>query len=109
MAMGEQGTVNITAKMMNDILDAVADYQGKASALAGQLESTIGGLIPSNFEGAAANGFKAFYNKTFTAEDGVNKGLENLLNVIKQIAEETLKAIPGSDGLDDKLAEGNNQ
>lgn len=109
MAMGQEGTVNITAKMMNDILDAVTDYQGKASTLAGQLESTIGGLIPSSFDGAAASGFKAFYNKTFTSEDGVNKGLENLLNVIKQIAEETLKAIPGSDGLDDKLAEGNNQ
>lgn len=109
MAMGNTGTVNITAKMMQDIVQAVDEYQAKASALAGQLESTVTGLIPGKFSGAAANGFKAFYDKTFTAEDGINKGIENLLNTIKQIAEETLKAIPGSNGLDDQLAEGNNQ
>lgn len=109
MAMGSTGTINITKKMMDDIIQAVEDYQAKTSALAGQLDSVVTGLIPSNFEGAAANGFKAFYDKTFTAEDGVNKGLENLLNTIRQMAEETSKAIPDSNGLDDQLAEGNNQ
>lgn len=109
MAMGSTGTINITAKMMNDIIDAVEDYRGKANSLASEFDSTVNGLIPSSFEGAAATGYKAFYEKTFTAEEGVNKGLENLLNTIKQIAEETLKAIPGGDGLDDQLGEGNNQ
>ncbi len=109
MAMGSTGTVNITAKMMQDIVQAVEEYQSKASALAGELDSAVTGLIPGSFEGAAAAGFKAFYDKTFTSEEGVNKGIENLLNTIKQIAEETLKAIPGSNGLDDQLADGNNQ
>lgn len=109
MAMGSTGTVNMTAKMMNDVIQAVEDYRAKASAHAGELENQVTGLIPSSFEGAAANGFKAFYDKTFTAEDGINKGIENLLNTIKQMAEETLKAIPGANGLDDQLAEGNNQ
>lgn len=109
MAMGSTGTVNITAKMMNDIIQAVEDYQAKASALAGQLDSVVTGLIPGSFKGAAAEGFKTFYEKTFTADDGVNKGIENLLNTIRQIAEETLKAIPGSDGMDDQLGQENNQ
>lgn len=109
MSMGSTGTINITAKMMNDIIEAVEDYRGKANSLASEFDSTVNGLIPSSFEGAAATGYKAFYEKTFTAEEGVNKGLENLLNTIKQIAEETLKAIPGGDGLDDQLGEGNNQ
>lgn len=109
MAMGSTGTVNMTAKMMSDVIQAVEEYQARASDLAAQFDSEIAGLIPGNFEGAAANGFKAFYEKTFIAEDGVNKGIENLLNTIKQMAEEILKAIPGSNGLDDQLAEGNNQ
>lgn len=109
MAMGSTGTVNMTAKMMNDIMQAVEDYRAKANANAAELDSTVTGLIPSGFEGAAANGFKAFYDKTFTSDEGLNKGIENLLNTIKQIAEETLKAIPGSNGVDDQLAEGNNQ
>lgn len=109
MAMGSTGTVNMTAKMLADIVQAVEEYRAKASGYAAELDSTVTGLIPSSFEGAAANGFKAFYDKTFTAEDGVNKGIENLLNTMKQMAEETSKAIPGSNGLDDQLGEGNNQ
>ncbi len=109
MAMGSTETVNMTAKMLNDIMQAVEDYRTKANANAAELESTVTGLIPSGFEGAAANGFKAFYDKTFTSDEGLNKGIENLLNTIKQMAEEILKAIPGSNGVDDQLAEGNNQ
>ena len=109
MAMGSADAVNMTAKHMSDIKAAVEEYRGKANALAGELESTINGLIPSSFDGAAANGFKAFYTKTFTSEDGVNPGLTNLLNVIDSMADEILKSIPGADGLDDKLGEGNNQ
>ncbi len=109
MAMGSTETVNMTAKMLNDIMQAVEDYRAKANANAEELESTITGLIPSGFEGAAADGFRAFYDKTFTSEEGLNKGIENLLNTIKQMAEEILKAIPGSNGVDDQLAEGNNQ
>lgn len=109
MAMGSTETVNMTAKMLNDIMQAVEDYRAKANANAAELESTVTGLIPSGFEGAAADGFRAFYDKTFTSDEGLNKGIENLLNTIKQMAEEILKAIPGSNGVDDQLAEGNNQ
>jgi len=112
MAMGSTGTVNVSAKMIEDIKNAVADYRGKANTLAGQLDSEVNGLIPSSFEGSAATGFKAFYEKTFTSEDGVNPGLENLLKAIdgeEGIAQGILSAIPGGEGVDEKLAEGNNQ
>ncbi len=109
MAMGSTETINMTAKMLNDIIQAVEDYWAKAHANAEELENTVTGLIQSDFQGAAADGFKAFYDKTFTSEEGLNKGIENLLNTIKQMAEETLKAIPGANGVDDQLGEGNNQ
>lgn len=107
MAMGSTGTVNITAKMMNDIKGAVSDYRGKASSLSEQLESEVNGLVGSNFVGEAANGFKDFYTKNIVPANG--EGLDNLLKAIDDIAQGALDAIPGGNGLDDQLAEGNRQ
>lgn len=109
MAMGSTETVNMTAKMLNDIMQAVEDYQAKVKANEAEFESAVTDLIPGGFEGAAADGFRAFYDKTFTSDEGINKGIENLLDTIKKMAGEILKAIPGSNGVDDQLAEGNNQ
>ena len=55
MAMGSTGTVNITQKMMTDIMNAVSDYRGKAKSLQERLDSEVNGLIPGNFSGAAAD------------------------------------------------------
>lgn len=107
MAMGSTGTVNITQKMMTDIKDAVADYRGKAKSLQDRLDSEVNGLIPGNFSGAAADGFKDFYTKNIVPANG--EGLENLLKAIDDIAQGALDAIPGGNGLDDQLAEGNRQ
>ncbi len=113
MPMGSTGTVNISVKMLNDINSAVADYRSKANTLAEQLDSEVNGLIPSNFEGEAAEGFKAFYDKTFLSAEGVNPGLESLLLVIdgeeNGIVKGILDGIPGAGGTDEKLAEINNQ
>ena len=107
MAMGITGTVNITQKMMTDIKDAVSEYRGKAKALEERLDSEITGLIPNSFSGAAADGFKYFYTKNIVPANG--EGLENLLKAIDDIAQGTLDAIPGGNGLDDQLADGNKQ
>lgn len=107
MAMGSTGTVNITQKMMTDIKDAVEEYRNKTNTLAQNLDSEVNGLIPGNFSGAAADGFKAFYNKNIVPANG--EGLANLLKAIDDIAQNVLDAIPGASGLDDQLADGNQQ
>lgn len=107
MAMGSTGTVNITHKMMADIKQAVENYRGKANALAAELDGEVNGLIPLYFSGAAAEGFKTFYTNNIVPANG--EGLTNLLNVIDEIAQSILDAIPGANGLDDQLADGNQQ
>lgn len=107
MAMGSTGTVNITQKMMTDIMNAVSDYRGKAKALQERLDSEVKSLIPGNFSGAAAQGFEDFYTNNIATANG--EGLDNLLKAIDDIAQSTLDAIPGGSGLDDQLADGNRQ
>lgn len=108
MAMGNSGAINITHQMMNDVLSAVTDYRGKATALAERLDSTVNGLIPANFDGNAATEFKGFYNKNIV-ENLIENGLKKLLEAIESMANGILEAIPGGGGLDDQLADGNRQ
>ena len=105
MAMGTTGTVNITPEMMRSALKVIEGYRTTTTNYHTELGNTVTGLIPSSFSGAAADGFKAFYDKNI--EPATGEGLTKLLDALQQIVEETLKAIPDTDGLDDKLAEGN--
>ncbi|MEE0061639.1 MAG: hypothetical protein UE295_12495 [Acutalibacteraceae bacterium] len=107
MAMGTTGTVNISVKMFDDIKTAVADYRTKTNTLKDQLESEVNGLVGVSFVGEAANGFKDFYTKNIVPANG--EGLANLLKAIDDIAQSASDAIPGGNGLDDQLAEGNRQ
>lgn len=107
MAMGSTGTINITQQMMKDIKDAVDEYRRKTKALQERLEGEISGLIPGNFSGAAAEGFKAFYDKNIVPANG--EGLDNLLKVIEDIAQGALDTLPGGNGVDEQLAQGNRQ
>lgn len=107
MAMGTTGTINISVKMMDDIKTAVSEYRTTTNALKDQLESEVNGLVGVSFVGEAANGFKDFYNKNIVPANG--EGLKSLLDAIDQIADGAKNAIPGGDGLDDQLAEGNRQ
>lgn len=107
MAMGSTGTVNITPEMMRNALKVIEEYRTTVGNYNTELETTVNGLIPSSFNGAAANGFKGFYvdNIKPATEDGMTK----LLDSLQKIVEETSKAIPDTDGLDDQLGEGNNK
>lgn len=107
MAMGSTGTVNISAKMMDDIIQAVSEYRTTTTTLKTNLESEINGLVGTGFVGAAANGFKAFYTNNIEPVNG--EGLTNLLKAIDDIANATKNALPGTQGLDDQLGEGNSQ
>lgn len=107
MAMGSTGTVNISVKMLTDIKEAVSDYREKTNTLKEQLDNEVNGLIGNSFVGEAANGFRDFYNNNIVPANG--EGLTKLLNAIDEIAQGALDAIPGGNGLDDQLAEGNRQ
>lgn len=107
MVMGSTGTVNITSKMLDDIKQAVADYRTTASGLKQRLDDEVNGLVGVNFVGAAADGFKTFYTKNIVPANG--EGLDKLLTAIDQIADAAKSALPGSNGLDDQLGDGNKQ
>lgn len=107
MSMGSTGTVNISVKMLDDIKQAVADYRTTAKGLQDRLAGEVNGLVGVNFVGAAADGFKNFFVNNIEPANG--EGLEKLLQAIDQIADAAKDALPGANGLDDQLAEGNNQ
>jgi hypothetical protein len=107
MAMGSTNTVNITQKMMQDIVSAVSDYRAKTNALAEQLDGVVNGLIPGNFSGSAADGFKEFYTKNIVPANG--EGLKDLLDAVEGMANGILESIPGGNALDDQLGDGNRQ
>ena len=107
MSMGSTGTVNISAKMLENIKAAVETYRATTNNLKERLDGEINGLVGSDFTGAAADGFKNFYINNI--EPAAGEGLANLLKAIDQIADAAKDAIPGAGGLDDQLAEGNNQ
>ena len=76
MAMGSTGTVNVTPEMINSAISAIEEYETTVKSLYSNLESTMSELIPGNFSGSAAQGFKQFFD-------------EILLNLLTQIDEST--------------------
>ena len=112
MAMGSTGTVNVSPEMMQNALKAIDEYRSTANSIHSELTSTVSGIIPGNFSGSAATGFKAFYDNKIDPLVEANSetgSLAKLLNALKEMCEGILKAIPDSEGVDEKLAEGNNQ
>ena len=107
MVMGSTGAVNVSAKMFDDIKAAVADYRSTAASLKERVEGEINGLVGKDFVGSAADGFKIFYTKNIEPANG--DGLTKLLDAIDQIADAAKGALPGAEGLDEQLAEGNKQ
>ncbi|AEV67543.1 WXG100 family type VII secretion target [Acetivibrio clariflavus] len=107
MAMGSTGTVNMTPEMLRNALSVIEEYRANTNNLHTQLSETISTLLSTSFSGSAADGFKYFYDNSI--EPAIGEGLTKLLDTLKQIVEETLKAIPDVGGLDDQLGEGNRQ
>lgn len=107
MAMGSTGTVNVTPEMINNAKNAIQEYQDTAGALLGQMEETVSALIPGNFSGSAAEGFKAFFNgtimKVIDTKDG-NSGVMQIITLLNSIVDGISEAIPAEQGVDESLA-----
>ena len=104
--MGSTGTVNITHAMLEAAKQAISNYQETITGLNGELQSEIDGLIPGNFSGSAANGFKAFYETNI--QPNVTDGLTKMLQALDGICDNVKSYIPGEEqGVDDQLGQGN--
>jgi uncharacterized protein YukE len=99
--------VNITSQMMTNASNAIDEYRKKTEGYHTELTDTVNTLIPGSFSGAAAEGFQHFY--TNSIEPAIGTDLTELLKSLENIVDETLKALPGGNGLDDQLGEGNRQ
>lgn len=112
MAMGSTGTVNVSPEMMQNAIKAIDEYRDAAVVIRDELITAINALIPSGFSGSAATGFKTFYDEKIDVlidAAGETGSLAKMLNSLRDMCDGILKAIPASEGVDEKLAEGNKQ
>lgn len=104
--MGTTGTINITNDMMTAAAKAVEDYQTTITSLNTQLQTEMDNLIPTNFSGSAANGFKYFYDNSIAPNAGEN--LTKMLEALTGICDAVKAQIPGDEqGVDEQLGQGN--
>ena len=107
MAMGSTGTVNVTPEMINSATSAIEEYEATVKTLYSQLEDTMSALIPGNFSGSAADGFKVFYDNNIKAvanTDDKESGVMQIITLMKNIVDGISEAIPADNGVDESLA-----
>ena len=107
MAMGNTGTVNVTPEMINNAKDAIQEYKDTVKTLYSQLEDTMSALIPGNFSGSAADGFKYFYDnniKSVANTDVNDSGVMQIITLMNNIVDGISEAIPAERGVDESLA-----
>lgn len=110
MAMGNTGTINVTPEMISNAKNAIAEYEDTVKSLYSQLEETMGSLIPGNFSGSAADGFKYFYDnsiKPVANTDANDSGVMQIITLMNNILDGISEAIPAEQGVDESLAEEN--
>ena len=99
MAMGSTGTVNVTPEMINSATSAIEEYETTVK--------TLYSLIPGNFSGSAADGFKVFYDNNIKAvanTDDKESGVMQIITLMKNIVDGISEAIPADNGVDESLA-----
>lgn len=108
MAMGSTGTVNVTPEMIKSALSAINQYEATVKSLYSKLESTMSELIPGNFSGNAAQGFRQFFDDNIAKLADTNDesaGVSQIIKLLREIVNGISDAIPEDDkGLDDQLA-----
>lgn len=108
MAMGNTGTVNITPEMIKSALSAIDEYEATVKSVYSKLESTMNELIPGNFSGNAAQGFRQFFDDNIAnlADTNIESaGVSQIIKLLREIVNGISDAIPKeTDGLDDQLA-----
>jgi uncharacterized protein YukE len=109
--MGSAGIVNITHEMITSAKNAVQAYRDTAEGLHGRLTATVDNLIPGNFSGSAATGFKTFYDSTIQPVVGEKQGstdtLGQMLDSLNAMLDGIKEAIPADEGVDEQLGKGN--
>lgn len=81
----------LTSAMISSAINAVEDYIGTANSLSSDLDSVINTLTSSNFQGDAADGYKAFYtekvmpaiNENLTGSASLTKSIKDILESIQ--------------------------
>jgi uncharacterized protein YukE len=107
MAMGSNGTVEVSPEMMANALEAISTYRTAATNGNATLSETVTGIVGSSFVGSAATAFQGFYTNKISKL--FEENLTQMLDALQQMCEGIKAAIPDSEGVDEKLAEGNNQ
>ena len=107
MALGTTGTLNVTTEMIKNALDAIDAYRTEANNLHKQLTDIVDGLIPADFSGNAATGYKTFYNGKI--EPLIDSNLEQYLKALEDICGAIKSQIPDQSGVDESLATENNK
>lgn len=112
MTMGIPKEIYRSPEMMDSALKAIDEYRRTAHFLHVKLSEVVNNLIPSNFNGCAAEGYHQFYVKNVepvieaTSETG---GLAEMLNALEDICKNITKTFTAEDGIDEELAEVNNR
>ena len=106
--MGMTGTINITSQMMKDAITAITNYREAVKSAYASLVKEMG-TVPTNFTGAAANGFNKFYTESIEPMLKENGSLEAMLNSLEDICKSALAQLPGEEGIDESLAKVNHQ
>jgi hypothetical protein len=101
MSMGTTGTVNITPEMLHSALNAISEYETKVNSIKSKLDNTFSQLYPGNFSGNAAEGFRSFNENKI--QPLIGEGLTGMIKALREMCEGILKAIPDTDGIDDRL------
>lgn len=111
MAMGQTGTVNVTPEMLNSAISAISTYRSTVQSLYSRLEQEMGGLIPGNFSGSAANGMTTFFNNTISPamSNEETSSMTQLLSALESMCKGILDGIPGDEGVDELLGQENSK
>lgn len=107
--MGASGQINITSAMMTNAISAIDDYMATVKTEYGNISGAMSTLTAEYFNGSASNGFRNFYNNKIDPMLNNEGSLIKMLQSLRGICESAMKQLPGESGVDEGLAEINNQ
>ncbi|MGN0677042.1 MAG: hypothetical protein ACI4K5_04795 [Ruminococcus sp.] len=107
--MGSGGQINITSAMMTNAISAIDDYMATVKTEYGNISGAMSTLTAEYFNGSASNGFRNFYNTKIDPMLNNEGSLIKMLQSLRGMCESALKQLPGESGVDEGLAEINNQ
>lgn len=107
--MGTDGQINITKAMMDNAIQAIDDYMETVKTEADNISNAMATLTQTSFKGSAGDGFRNFYKTKIDPMLNNEGSLIKMLQSLRGICESARKQLPDAGGVDDGLAEINNQ